>query len=63
MTYEQIKTALQNGQTVFLKNLAYTVIKDRFGFYWVEHIEGHKSPLVNSKGEMNENPLDFKTSL
>lgn len=63
MTPEQIKTALENGKTVFWKTLAYTVIKDRFGFFWIEHIEGHKSPLFNSKGEMTENPLGFKTSL
>jgi len=59
MTLEQIKNTVKSGQTVFWTNRAYTVICDRTGFYWVEYLDGHKSPLVNSKGEMNEKESDF----
>lgn len=62
MNPEQIKSALNEGKTVFWKTRAYVVIKDRFGFYWVEYsFDGHKSPLFNSKGLMTETPEGFFT--
>jgi hypothetical protein len=55
MTLNEIKTAVENGETVHWENPGYRVIKDRIG-QWLVHctINDHYVGLTTQDGELRE---------
>lgn len=56
-TIEEVKAAVERGETVHWKSLAYTVRKDKHGDWWVDCITGFVTPMRGHKAE------DFMTTL
>jgi hypothetical protein len=63
MTLQEIKTAVDNGTTVYWKNSGYKVVKDSIGQYMVEYEQnGHCTGLTHKDGvTLIYNEADFYT--
>jgi hypothetical protein len=62
MTLHEIKTAVDSGQAVYWTNVCYRVVKDRFGGYSIECVNGSTVGLTWLDGvTLNGKPEDFFT--
>ena len=60
MTLEQIKAAVESGKTVYWKNDAYRVVKDRLGQWLLMCSNGSATGLTWQDGvTLNGSPEDF----
>lgn len=50
-TIEEVKLAVERGEKVHWKSLAYTVRKDKHGDWWIDCFNGHVAPMKGAKPE------------
>ena len=53
MTIQEIKQAVDNGQTVYVGNLAYIVIKSKFGEYLIKCTLNDHCIGLGREGKLN----------
>jgi hypothetical protein len=59
MTLDEIKAAVDQGQTVHWANAGYRVIKDSLGQYLIAHEGGHCIGLASEDDVLNGRPDQF----